>query len=65
MELIEQFVDHGNRVYILDRYCVQGAIVDVEMPGAISLPHDQHRRERQRTLADDALLKHGGALTFD
>jgi hypothetical protein len=35
-----ELIDHWNRVRILDRYRVQGAIVNTETSGAISLPHE-------------------------
>jgi hypothetical protein len=65
VELIEEFIDHGNQVRVLDRDRVQGTIVDAEALGAISFPHEQHRRgERRGAPADDALHKHGSALMF-
>jgi hypothetical protein len=40
VELIEEFIDHENRVCVLDRDHVQGMIVDAETPVAISLPYE-------------------------
>ena len=39
-ELVEQFVDHRDRVRVLHCDRVQGAIVNAEAPCAIGLPHE-------------------------
>jgi hypothetical protein len=43
VELVEEFADHRDRVHVLDRDHVQGAIVNTETPGVISLPHEHNK----------------------
>jgi len=46
MELVQQLVDDGDGERVLDGEGVQGAVVDAETLGSVSLPDEEDRRRK-------------------
>ena len=63
VELVQEFLNHGDGELILDRGRVERAVIHVEPPGGVLFLDEQlWRRERRRARLDDALLEHSLTL---
>jgi hypothetical protein len=65
VEFIQQLVNHQDRECVLDRYRVQGPVVDAKAPQTIGLLDEEDRqRERRVAAVDNPLFDHGGTLSL-